>query len=79
MEMNTGAILTAMMLGVLLTAIASWAVSGLYRRRMLALMRRAPPPSDAHAAVPRAGDITAERPRARTAPPTTEEFIPWVC
>eukprot|EP01136_Pigoraptor_vietnamica_P028583 Opistho-1_new@7578 len=66
MEMNTGAILTAMMLGVLLTAIASWAVSGLYRRRMLALMRRAPPPDAAHtAAVPRAAAPAADRPRAR--------------
>ena len=42
--MNTGAILTALMLGVVLTALASWGVSGLYRRRMLALMGSAPPP-----------------------------------
>jgi hypothetical protein len=64
--MNTGAILTAMMLGVLLTAVASWTVSGLYRRRMLALMRRAPPPDDAHAtAAPVPAALSAERPRAR--------------
>ena len=49
MEMNTGAILTAMVLGVLLTGAASWVVSGLYRRRMLALMRRSPPPDPAQA------------------------------
>lgn len=48
--MNTGAILTALMLGVVLTAVASWVVSGLYRRRMLALMRRAPPPDASHGA-----------------------------
>ncbi|WP_332741243.1 hypothetical protein [Hydrogenophaga sp.] len=47
MEMNTGAILTAMVLGVMLTGAASWVVSGLYRRRMLALMRRSPPPDPA--------------------------------
>jgi hypothetical protein len=48
--MNTGAILTALMLGVLLTAVASWGVAALYRRRMLALMRQSPPPrSDAGA------------------------------
>ena len=47
MEMNTGAILTAMVLGVLLTGAASWVVSSLYRRRMLALMRRSPPPDPA--------------------------------
>jgi hypothetical protein len=63
--MNTGAILTAMMLGVLLTAIASWTVSGLYRRRMLALMRRAPPPDGAHAeSSPVPAALVAERPRA---------------
>lgn len=49
--MNTGAILTALMLGVVLTAVASWVVSGLYRRRMLALMRRAPPPDAVHAPI----------------------------
>ncbi len=49
MEMNTGAILTAMVLGVLLTGAASWVVSSLYRRRMLALMKRSPPPDPAQA------------------------------
>lgn len=42
--MNTGAILTALMLGVLLSAAASWGVAALYRRRMLALMRSSPAP-----------------------------------
>ncbi|MDP2249727.1 MAG: hypothetical protein Q8K14_04760 [Hydrogenophaga sp.] len=49
MELNSGAILTAMVLGVLLTGAASWVVSGLYRRRMLALMKRSPPPDPAQA------------------------------
>jgi hypothetical protein len=52
MEMNTGAILTAMVLGVLLTGAASWVVSGLYRHRMLALMKRSPPPDPAQRAAP---------------------------
>lgn len=47
MVMNSGAILTAMVLGVLLTGAASWVVSSLYRRRMLALMKRSPPPDPA--------------------------------
>jgi hypothetical protein len=42
--MNTGAILTALMLGVLLASAASWAIAALYRRRMLALMRQQPAP-----------------------------------
>ncbi len=42
--MNTGAILTALMFGVLLSAAASWGVATLYRRRMLALMRSSPAP-----------------------------------
>ncbi|MGE0099405.1 MAG: hypothetical protein AB7S86_13750 [Hydrogenophaga sp.] len=48
--MNTGAILTALMLGVWLTALAAWIVSSLYRRRMLALMGSAPPPDASHVA-----------------------------
>lgn len=67
--MNTGAILTALLLGVLLAAAASWLVSALYRRRMLALMRRAPPPADAHAqpqaAATGGGDRAPVRPDAR--------------
>lgn len=66
MGMNSGAILTALMLGVLLTAVASWVVSGLYRRRMLVLMRHAPPPDDARAAASPAPPIRVmERARAR--------------
>ncbi|MGE0351345.1 hypothetical protein [Hydrogenophaga sp.] len=65
--MDTGAILTALMLGVLLTAIASWAVSGLYRRRMLALMRRAPAPDVAQAA-PVPPPQVAQRTSARLDP-----------
>lgn len=65
--MNTGAILTALMLGVVLTAVASWIVSGAYRRRMLALMRRAPSPDDAHVPAPtaRAGQAAQPLPLAR--------------
>lgn len=62
MGMNTGAILTALMLGVLLTALASWVVSGLYRRRMLALMGSAPPPDASHA-------VDADAPLARARAP----------
>lgn len=65
--METGAILAALMLGVVLTAVASWVVSGLYRRRMLALMRRAQPPDDTHAsaAAPRAAPAAQPLPLAR--------------
>ena len=63
MEMNTGAILTAMVLGVMLTGAASWLVSGLYRRRMLALMKRSPPPDPsqpvAHTRLPAQAKATA--------------------
>lgn len=65
MGMNTGAILTALLLGVVLTAIASWLVSALYRRRMLALMRCAPPPDPDFAAGPPATLTAAARPAAR--------------
>jgi hypothetical protein len=60
MPINTGAILTALILGVVLAAIASWVVSGLYRRRMLVLMRQAPAP--AAAAIPAAPPDAAARP-----------------
>jgi hypothetical protein len=42
----SGMVLTALLLGVLLAAGVAWMVAGLYRRRMLALMRGGPPPSD---------------------------------
>lgn len=41
---QSGAILFALIVSVLLTAVASWAVAWLYRRRMVALMRGAPAP-----------------------------------
>ncbi|MBX3611861.1 MAG: hypothetical protein KF871_18360 [Hydrogenophaga sp.] len=40
--MNSGAILTALLLGVLIAVVAAWLIGGLYRRRMLALMRLTP-------------------------------------
>ncbi|WP_300654798.1 hypothetical protein [Hydrogenophaga sp.] len=64
MQMNTGAILTAMVLGVLLTGAASWVVAGLYRRRMLALMKRSPPPDPAQA-------VVSTRVRAQARPAAT--------
>lgn len=64
MAMNTGAILTALMLGVVLTALASWIVSSLYRRRMLALMGSAPPPDASHAS-----DSTADAAPAKARAP----------
>ena len=41
---QSGAILFAFIAGVLLTAVASWVVAWLYRRRMVALMRGGPAP-----------------------------------
>lgn len=46
----SGMVLTALMLGVLLATGVSWVIAGLYRRRMLSLMRGGPPPSDRSAA-----------------------------
>lgn len=42
--LQSGPILFAIFLGILLTAVASWVVAGLYRRRMVKLMRGGPPP-----------------------------------
>ncbi len=61
--MNTGAILTALMLGVLLASAASWAITALYRRRMLTLMRQAPPPR-IDATAPAAPAVSLPRPHA---------------
>lgn len=59
--LNSGSILFAFLLGVLLTAAASWVVASLYRRRMVALMRGGPPPdSAAHEA---SAPLVAETPR----------------
>ncbi len=59
--MNTGAILTALMLGVLLSAAASWGVATLYRRRMLSLMRASPAPRIDTAAAPMPAPARATR------------------
>lgn len=59
--MNTGAILTALMLGVLLSAAASWGVATLYRRRMLSLMRASPAPRIDAAAAPMPAPARATR------------------
>ena len=63
MELNSGAILTAMVLGVLFTGAASWVVSSLYRRHMLALMRRSPPP-DVSKALSRSFASVPDKPAA---------------
>ena len=44
---QSGSILFALIVGILLTAVASWVVAGLYRRRMVALMRGGPAPDSA--------------------------------
>lgn len=44
MNVQSGEIFGAMIIGVVLAAVVAWIVSGLYRRRMVALMRTAPPP-----------------------------------
>jgi len=41
-----GALLFALGLSLLLSALLAWLLAGLYRRRMLALMQTAPPPRD---------------------------------
>lgn len=48
MGMDAGPILFALAIGVMLSACVAWIVAGLYRRRMLALMRGGPPPDDTH-------------------------------
>ncbi|MFM1892475.1 MAG: hypothetical protein RLZ44_1552, partial [Pseudomonadota bacterium] len=52
MTIESGAILTALVLAVLLASAVALLVSWAYRRRMVALMRAAPPPDDSHAAAP---------------------------
>lgn len=46
MQVHTGEWMSALMLGVLLAAAASWGVATAYRRRLLALMRDGPAPQD---------------------------------
>jgi hypothetical protein len=67
MVINSGAIFTALVLGVVLTGVASWMVSGLYRRRMLALMRRSPLPDPAQA-------VAATRVPGQARPAATLDF-----
>lgn len=50
MKIESGPILFALIVGVLLTAGVSWLVAGLYRRQMLALMRGGPAPEAARTA-----------------------------
>jgi len=49
MDHQTGAILFAIILGVLLASGLAWGVAELYRRRMVALMRGGPAPNLARA------------------------------
>ncbi len=69
MNLDAGPLLFALMLGVLLASATAWVVSGLYRRRMIALMRSGPPPDDAHAAPgwspPQSAPPSAPRPHPR--------------
>lgn len=63
--MPTGAILFALILGVLLASAAAWVVAGLYRRRMVELMRGGPAP-DAHRPMRReAFTLLEQRPPVR--------------
>jgi hypothetical protein len=45
---QSGPILSALLLGVLLAAGTAWVVAGLFRRRMVALMRSGPSPGSVH-------------------------------
>lgn len=49
MSVESGPVLFALLLGVLLAAAVSWVIAGLYRRRMLELMRSDLPPDDQQA------------------------------
>jgi hypothetical protein len=62
----SGPILSALLLGVLLAAGAAWAVAGLFRRRMVALMRSGPSP--AHQALPPALTTSTLQSRTRVVP-----------
>lgn len=65
--MESGALFFALILGVLLASGLAWAVAGLYRRRMLALMRGGPAPDDARPAPPQRFALREDRP-----PPATD-------
>jgi hypothetical protein len=51
-HIETGNLLSALIFGVLLASGVAWVVAGLYRRRMLTLMRGGAAPDDAQAAQP---------------------------
>lgn len=55
MTLDAGPLLFALILGVILASGVAWLVAGLYRRRMVALMRSAPAPGDTHATSALAG------------------------
>ncbi|HRI90641.1 MAG TPA: hypothetical protein PLS93_03200 [Accumulibacter sp.] len=65
MANQSGAMLFAMLLGVLLAAAVAWGVAGAYRRHMLALMRKGAPPDAAHAMFTERGTLPARHPPAR--------------
>jgi hypothetical protein len=64
MPIEPGAIFSALIAAVLLAAGAAWLLAGLYRRRMVALMRGGPAPDAARAAPRDAFNLLAERPPA---------------
>lgn len=59
MTLNAGPLLFALLLGVILASGVAWLVAGLYRRRMVALMRSAPAPDDMHAAIATSAQVVS--------------------
>jgi len=68
MHIEPGAIFTALILGVLLASGMAWLAAGLYRRRMVALMRSGGAPDDARLA------DTLVMPGALPRPPAVLDF-----
>ncbi len=64
MPIDSGAILSALLLGVLLASGVSWIVASLYRRRMLVLMRGGTAPQDAQPAPTTRPPTAPAEPRA---------------
>ena len=62
MHIETGALFFALAAAVLLAAATAWLVAGLYRRRMVALMRGGPAPDLVGAAAPASTAPAAPRP-----------------
>jgi hypothetical protein len=62
-QIEPGAIFTALIAAVLLASGVAWLVAGLYRRRMVSLMRGGPSPDDARSALRDTFSILAERPQ----------------